>query len=111
MESPLPTISLYIASLNEVIDRHAERVTVGLTIRVPPTVLLGLYIVALFTTLLVGVQSGYGEKRNYIALVVLVLILSVVFLLIVDLDRAQEGLLQVPQQPMIDLQRQLNIGQ
>jgi uncharacterized membrane protein (Fun14 family) len=60
---------------------------------------------------LVGVQTGYGERRNYLALVVLVLILSVVFLLIVDLDRSQEGLLRVNQQAMIDLQRQLNAPQ
>jgi hypothetical protein len=59
---------------------------------------------------LVGVQTGYGEKRNYLALMVLVLILAVVFFLIVDLDRALDGLLRVPQQPMIDLQRQLNVG-
>ena len=111
VENPLPTISLYISSVNEVIDRHAERVAIGVDIRIPPTVLLGGYVVALFTTLLVGVQSGYGEKRNYVALVVLVLILSVVFLLIVDLDRAQEGLLQVSQLPMFDLQRQLIFGQ
>jgi hypothetical protein len=109
-EDPWDTTSLYIASLNEVIDQHAERVALGLGIRVPPTVLLGLYIVALFTTFLVGVQTGYGEKRNYLAMVVMVLILSVVFFLIVDLDRAQEGFLQVPQQPLIDLQRQLNVS-
>jgi hypothetical protein len=57
---------------------------------------------------LVGMQSGYAEKRNYIALVVLVLILSVVFFLIVDLDRSHEGLMQVPQGAMYDLQRTLN---
>jgi hypothetical protein len=37
-----------------------------------------------------------------------VLILSVAFLLIVDLDRAQEGFLRIPQQAMLDPQRQLN---
>jgi Na+/proline symporter len=108
VESPLPTTSLYLSALNEVIDRHAERVAVGVDIRIPPSVILGLYVVALFATFLVGMQSGDGEKRNYVAHVVLVLILSVVFLLIVDLDRAQEGLLQVNQQAMFDLQRQLN---
>ena len=110
VESPLPTTSLYLSSLNEVINRHAERVAVGVDIRIPPSVLLGLYVVALFATFLVGLQSGDGEKRNYVAHIVLVLILSVVFLLIVDLDRAQEGLLQVNQQAMVDLQRQLNAG-
>ena len=111
VESPLPTISLYISAVNEVIDLHAERVAVGIDIRIPPTILLGVYLVALFTTFLVGVQTGYGEKRNYLALIVLVLILAVVFLLIVDLDRAQEGLLRVSQLPLYDLQRQLNVGQ
>jgi hypothetical protein len=111
VEVPTDPTGLYISALNEVIDRHAERVTVGLAIRVPPTVLLGVYVVALFAMFLVGVQTGYGERRNYLALVVLVLILSVVFLLIVDLDRSQEGLLRVNQQAMIDLQRQLNAPQ
>ena len=110
VESPLDTISLYIGAVNEVIDLHAERVAIGMDIRIPPTILLGVYIVALFTMFLVGVQTGYGEKRNYLALVVLVLILAVVFLLIVDLDRAQDGLLRISQLPLIDLQRQLNLG-
>lgn len=107
-ESPTPPISLYLSALNEVIDLHVERVAVSVDIRISPAVLLGLYVVALFATFLVGVQSGDGEKRNYLAQVVLVLILSVVFLLIVDLDRAQEGLLQVNHQALFDLQRQLN---
>lgn len=105
---PLATISLYISSLNDVIDVHTERVGVGLDIRLPPMVLLGLYVVAIFTTFLVGMQSGYTGNRQLIAIVVLVLILSVVFYLIVDLDRAQEGFLQVPQQALFDLRRQLN---
>ncbi len=109
-ENPLPTISLYISALNEVIDLHAKRVAVGVDIRIPAVVLLGAYLVALFTMFLVGLQSGYGDKRNYLALVVLTLILAVVFLLIVGLDRAQGGLMQVPQLPLYDLQRQLNIG-
>jgi hypothetical protein len=107
-ESPFDTISLYISSVNEVIDIHTERLIFGVDIRVPTILLLGLYIVALFTMFLVGMQSGYAENRDHIALVVLVLILSVVFFLIVDLDRSQEGLMRVPQQALFDLQRQLN---
>lgn len=110
VESPTPMTSLYVSTLNDVIDLHAERVSAGLDIRVPPTILLGLYVVALFSMFLVGMQSGDGEKRNYLAHIVLVLILSVVFILIVDLDRSQEGMLQVSQQPLYDLQRQLNVS-
>ena len=107
-ESPLPTVSLYISSVNEVIDLHTERITYGVDIRIPATVLLGLYIGALLTIFLVGMQSGYTEKRNYIALVILVMIISVVFFLIVDLDRSHEGLMQVPQGALYDLQRTLS---
>jgi hypothetical protein len=107
-ESPLDTTSLYISAVNDVIDIHTERIIYGIDIRVPATVLLGLYIVAMFTMFLVGMQSGYAEKRNLIASIVLVLILSVVFFLIVDLDRSQEGLMRVPQQALYDLQRQIN---
>jgi hypothetical protein len=107
-ENPVDTIAIYIESINEVIDMHTERVHVGVGIRVPPTILLGLYLVALGTMFLVGMGSAYKENRNHIALILLILILSVVFLLIVDLDRSQDGLLRVPQQALIDLQRQLN---
>jgi hypothetical protein len=109
-ESPtaVTNFSLYTNSLNEVINRHAELVSLVLEIRIPATVMLGLHVVALFATFLVGLQSGTGDKRNFLAPIILVLLLSVVFLLIVDLDRAQQGLLRVSQQPMIDLQRRLN---
>jgi hypothetical protein len=107
-ESPSPTIALYISSLNEVIDLHTERISVGLVIRVPPVVIFGMYLVALLTLFLAGMQSGYAENRNLIAQIILVLVLSMVFLLIIDLDRSSQGLLQVPQQALIDLQRQLN---
>jgi hypothetical protein len=111
VESPLPTIALYIDSVNEVIDRHPERLALGVDIRIPPILLLGAYVVALLTTFLVGVHSGYSEERSYLAQFVMVLILSLVLLLIVDLDRSHEGLIRVSQLPLMDLQRQLNAGQ
>jgi hypothetical protein len=107
-QDPTPTIALYISALNEMIDVHTERVSVTLGIRIPPTILLGVYVVALLTMFLVGMQSGYNENCNFIALVLLVLILSVVLYVIVDLDRSLQGFLQVPQQALFDLQRQLN---
>ena len=107
VEKPTPITSTYITTLNDVIDLQAERVTVGLDIRIPPSVILGLYIVAMFSLFMLGMQSADGEKRNILAQITLVLILSVVFFLIEDLDRSREGFLQVTQQPMVELQRQI----
>ena len=60
---------------------------------------------------LVGLHAGYAEKRNPLAILAFVLTLSVVFLLIVDLSRGQEGLLTVSQQALIDLQLQVSLPQ
>ena len=108
--NPTPTIALYISSLNDVIDIHSERVNISLQIRVPPAILLGLYFVAMLSMVLMGIQGSYSGKRNFIAMVVMVLILSLVFLLISDLERGQQGLLLVNHQPLIDLQHQLQIN-
>ncbi len=106
-EDTSATTAQYISSLNEVIDVHTERVVVAVQIRIPPMVLLAMYIIALAATFLTGVQNGYAERRNVVALLTLVLVLAAVLYLIVDLDRAQEGLLQVSQQALIDLQSTL----
>lgn len=108
--SPSPTTALYISSLNEVIDIHTLRVNAHLEVRVPPAILLGLYLVAVLSMFLIGLQSGYTGKRNVIALVTMVLILSLVFVLITDLERSQQGLLQISYQSMIDLQQQLRLN-
>lgn len=107
--NPTPTTALYISSLNDVIDIHSKRVNIQLGVRVPPAILLGLYLVAVFTMLLIGMQASYSHKRNILALIVMVFILSLVFMLITDLERSQQGLLQVSQQPLIALQQQLRL--
>jgi hypothetical protein len=101
------TTSIYLSSLNEVIDLHSERLSAELGYRVPPSIVLGLYIVALLTMVLIGVYDSYREKHNLLALVMVVLIVSVAFLLIVDMDRSYVGLFQIPQKALIDLQQKL----
>jgi membrane protein YdbS with pleckstrin-like domain len=103
-----PTLALYIASLNEVIDLHTIRVNVALILRVPWALVLLLLVIAILALGLVGLHAGYAEKRNQLALVAFVLTLAIVFLVIVDLTRGQEGLFRVSQQAMLDLQRQIS---
>ena len=104
---PTDLTALYVASLNQVIDLHTERVKKELVIRVPPIFLLAIYLVAMFTMLLMGVHDSYSDKLNYLALFLMVLILSMVFLVIVDLDRSHQGLITIPQNALMDLQRQI----
>ena len=106
-DSPDPVTALYISALNEMIDLHTERLIIRFYIRIPELVILSLYLVGILTMALIGVQGSYTGKRNYLALILTVLILSVVFLLIIDLDRSNQGLIQIPQKALLDLQQQL----
>jgi hypothetical protein len=107
-ENPGPIVALYISSLNDVIDLHTRRLNEELGFRVPPVIVLGLYVVALLTMMLIGVHDSYSEQRNLLALIMVVLIISVVFLVIFELDRSNVGLLRTPQKALLDLQTRLN---
>jgi hypothetical protein len=107
-DAPLPTISLYILSLNEIIDLHTERLNAEKSYRVPLAIMLGLLGVSVMTMILLGISDGYHERNNWLALIVLVVILSLIFLLFVALDRSNVGLIRVPMEPLIDLQKKLS---
>lgn len=106
-EQSSPTLALYISSLNEVIDLHTDRIHVSLVSRLPWPISLGLFLMAFMALVQVGLHAGYAEKRNPFALLAFTVVLSVVFLLIMDLGRSQDGALTVSYQSMIDLQRQI----
>jgi len=95
---------IFIQSLNEVIDLHAKRVLVGLRSRIPLVIWIGLFGLAMLGMAAVGYQAALSATRRSPAMLGLVLAFAIVLFLIADLDRGQEGLLQVSQQAMIDLQ-------
>jgi hypothetical protein len=96
-------IGLFIQSLNEVIDLHAKRVLVGLHSRIPTSIWLVLFAVAALSFGSMGYQSGLTGARRSPAVFPLALIFAAVMWMVIDLDRPQDGLLRVSQQPMIEL--------
>jgi hypothetical protein len=100
--------ALYVESLTDIISLHRNRVIAGVYARIPATLLLGAYAIAMVIMFVLGFANSYDNKRSLLALVILVLVFCLVLFLIVDLDRSREGLLQVSQQPLIDLQLRLN---
>ena len=91
-------VGLYIQALNEVIDLHSKRLTVGLLYRISPGIWLTLFLVSVLTML--------GAGSFWITLV-LTLSFSAIILLIADLDRPRGGLINVSQEPMVELQQKL----
>ena len=98
--------ALYIESLNEIIDADAIRVT-GLRNRIPNTIWLMLVIVTIFSMASLGYEFGLSGNRSWITTILLVIAFTAVITLIADLDRPQSGFIQVSQQPLIDLLRQI----
>lgn len=105
--TPTVTAGLFVQALNDVIDVHSKRLEMGLRNRLPPTIMFTVYAVALLALAVTGIGGGLRETRSRIATVVLVMAVATVVLLIVDLDRPREGLLQVNDQILLDLRRSM----
>src|SRR5262249_25782350 len=104
---PTPITGLFIQSLNEVIDLHAKRVTMGLRNRIPVAIWGALYFTAILAMAGVGYHAGLTSATRTLATLALVVTFSGILWLIADLDRPQEGLLRVSQQAMVDLRKSL----
>ena len=106
-KNPTPLTGLFIQSLNEVTDLHAKRVTVGMRNRIPITIWGILYFTAILAMVGVGYHEGLTSTTRTLATLVLVVTFSGVLWLLEDLDRPQEGLINISQQAMIDLRKSM----
>jgi hypothetical protein len=106
-KNPTPITGLFIQSLNELIDLHAKRVTMGMRNRIPIPIWGALYFIAILAMVGVGYHEGLTSTTRTLATLVLAVTFSGVLWLLADLDRPQEGLIKVSQQAMIDLRKSM----
>ena len=99
--------ALFIESLNETIDLNTTRIIAGVYARVPETVLWLLIGGSVLTLAMVGYSAGTTGQRSVLTAVVLVLAFGAVITLVIDLDRPQDGFIQVSQLPLVQLTEQL----
>ena len=100
-------VGLFVESLNEVIDIHTKRVTIGVRNRIPGAIWLALLAVAVIALAAMGYHVGLAGTSRSLAQVAVALTFSVVIGLIADLDRPQEGTLTVSQQALVDLRQSM----
>ena len=99
--------SLLIDSLNELIDLHQSRVTVGLQYRIPGTVWFCVYLLLGLSMLAVGYQVGMSGLRRMRGTPLLAAAFSLVIMMTADIDRPNGGLMRVSQQPIADVQQMM----
>ena len=108
-KSPSSVVTgLFIQSLNDMLDLHGKRVTVGLRNRIPTTIFLTLYFVAFLSMAMMGYQAGLIGMRSLVANLALVITFSAVLMLITDLERPSQKLFGVSQQSIVELKSKLS---
>lgn len=100
--------SLYIQSLNEMINIQNKRVAIGWQARIPNTFWVVLYILMILSMLSVGYRTAIADSSKSWSTIILTLSFSLVITLIAILDRPQNKYIQVSQQPLLDLQEFIN---
>jgi hypothetical protein len=99
-------MALFVDSINEVIDVHSLRLA-AVDLRLPRLFGVVLYAAMVLSFILVGVSQAADGKRDPVAMLLFALAFIAVFIIIVDLDRPQQGLLTVSQSALSDLLEQM----
>jgi hypothetical protein len=97
---------LFAASLNDVIDVSEERVTAFYS-NVPEPILGLLVVVSCGAMGFVGYGCGLAGRRRLTSTIVFSLLSVLVLLIVLDVDRPREGLIQVSQGSMLRLQESI----
>jgi len=100
------TMALFVDAINELIDVHSLRLA-AFDRRLPRLLGMVLYAATTLSFLLVGVSNSVDGKRDPLAILLFALAFVAVLMIVVDLDRPQQGLLTVSQQALSDLLRQM----
>jgi hypothetical protein len=100
-------VSLFVSSINHLIDIGQQRVAETAYRRLPPKLLGTLFIVALLAFFVQGHNGGLSSVRVPIAALVVGVSVAVVLTMIVDIDRPWQGGVRVNQQPLQNVRQTL----
>lgn len=100
--------SLFIISLNQLIDLHQSRRTIGIQYHIPDGVWLVTYLLAAISMLVIGYHVAIEGARTLRSTPVIAVAFSIVIAMIADLDRPGEGVMRVSQQPIEDTLQMMN---
>jgi hypothetical protein len=98
---------LFATSINQLIDIKTER-DIAISNHVPEIVLLGLLLFAALAIGILGYGNGLAATHARYPAVILCIVITISFILIIDLDRPNRGLTKVSQESMIDLMTIIN---
>jgi Na+/glutamate symporter len=100
--SPTVAESGVLSQTREMTDDQGKRLA-ALRNRGPNSVVITLYVIAAFAAAFGGYTSGAESHRGRLPIFVMGLLVSIMILLVLDLDRPNLGFIEVSQRPMADV--------
>jgi len=94
---------LFMGSVLALTDIHFARVHSAIMNRIPLTIWMTLYLMAILSMIIMGYQAGLTDKRSPVATITLAVAFSAVIILITDLDRPIMSFFEINNQLLVDL--------
>lgn len=95
---------LFATSINQLIDIKTER-DIAISNHVPEIVLLALLLFAASAIAILGYGNGLAATHARYPAMILCVVITLSFILIIDLDKPNRGMTKVSQESMIDLMK------
>ena len=110
MDSPLR--SLYVNSINNMIDVFEERRAVVLTFRIPDAIWAALFLLYIFSLFVVGLEVSSYKTRRSLNVPIMTAAFSLIVVLIATMDASRKkGHFTVSQEPLIEIQQMIRENQ
>lgn len=94
---------LFVASMNHVFDMKAQREMLRFHSRIPGGYVIALLLIIILAHMAMDYHGGVAGTARSPVMVLVAISFSLVILLIFDLDRPEEGILDVSQQSMLNV--------
>jgi len=95
--------SLFMESVLALTDVHYTRLHSAVMNRIPFTIWMTLYLMAILSMIIMGYQAGLTDRRSPVATITLAVAFSAVIILITDLDRPIMSFFEINKQLLVDL--------
>lgn len=101
--------TLLLQTINQIMNIHEKRVSAAIHDRIPSSIWIALILIIALSMITLGTQTGLVRTRRIFQFIPSVLAFSALITLVIDLDRPAElGLVQVNQEAMLVLQKNMN---
>ena len=94
---------LFMVSIIALTDIHYTRLHSAVMNRIPFTIWITLYLMAILSMIIMGYQAGLTDRRSPVATMTLAVAFSAVIILITDLDRPVMSFFEINKQLLVDL--------